>query len=88
MPGNTLSVLVNDVESRQADEKALKILLSVPEDMSEGSRRIIECPVCGHKVYVLRDSGKVRVSCGGCKIDASGLWVVKKTIDVNSKSHI
>lgn len=63
---------------RQADEKALKILLSVPEDMAEGSRRIIECPVCGHKVYVLRDAGKVRVSCGGCKIDASGLWRSEK----------
>lgn len=78
MPGNILSVLVKGVESRQADEKALKILLSVPEDMAEGSRRIIECPVCGHKVYVLRDAGKVRVSCGGCKIDASGLWRSEK----------
>ena len=68
---------INQV-TRQADEKALKILLSVPEDMTEGSRRIIECPVCGHKVYVLRDAGKVRVSCGGCKIDASGLWRSEK----------
>lgn len=86
MPGNILSVLVKGVESRQADEKALKILLSVPEDMAEGSRRIIECPVCSHKVYVLRDAGKVRVSCGGCKIDASGLW--RSEMTEITKSHI
>lgn len=51
----------------------MKILLNVPEDMTEGSRRIIECPVCGHKVYVLRDAGEVCGKFAKCVRDVNGI---------------
>ena len=75
----------------QHEEKTRKkvhsLLQAVGGRIKDGERKIIECPNCGHKVYALRESGILRVSCGGCNINASAEYLSELKINI-AKSHI
>lgn len=77
------SLVPDEEETRK---KVHSLLQAADGRIKDGERKIIECPNCGHKVYALREGGILRVSCGGCKIDASGLW--RSEMTEISKSHI
>ena len=60
MCGEVLSELSRAIQS---------ILKAVPWDIKDGDRKIVRCPECNQKIYIQRNSEKVRACCGGCGID-------------------
>lgn len=77
--------LVPDEE--EIRKKVHSLLQAAGGRIKDGERKIIECPNCGHKVYALREGGILRVSCGGCHIDASAKYLSELKINI-PKSHI
>ena len=56
---------MNEILSR----KIQSILKTVPWDIKDRDRKILICPECNQKLYIQRNSEKVRACCGGCGID-------------------
>lgn len=74
-------------DKEETRKKAHSLLQAAAGRIKDGERKIIECPNCGHKVYALREGGILRVSCGGCNIDASAEYLSELKINI-PKSHI
>lgn len=63
----TVEHLKDFIEGENCNAK--KLIIAIPEDLKDGERKIIHCPVCSNKTYVMRTGKEIRVSCGGCNID-------------------
>ena len=74
-------------DKEETRKKVHSLLQAAGGRIEDGERKIIECPNCGHKVYALREGGILRVSCGGCHIDASAKYLSELKINI-AKSHI